>query len=192
MFLYNYHWFLSNAKCFRIFIAKLPCSFSLKRHIALSRWTFRAYATFSSKKRCRAAFMEITSPGARIPSAIAHKRSSCSLYNRSRLTWRNLKNFWGCDLPPVNSASLNWRYVLRRITAASLSQKVWINGRMNTASQWTSRAPGSRQITRLLNHLTAVCGMKAWTFTGFCHWKMSRKNPTTGAGNTIMRERIHH
>lgn len=30
-----------------------------------------------------------------------------------------------------------------RITAASLSQKVWINGRMNTASQWTYRAPES-------------------------------------------------
>jgi putative transposase len=30
------------------------------------------------------------------------------------------------------------------------------------------------------------------TFTGSCHWKMRRTNSTTGAGNTIMRERIHH
>ncbi|EHD02996.1 Transposase [Salmonella enterica subsp. enterica serovar Urbana str. R8-2977] len=33
-----------------------------------------------------------------------------------------------------------------------------LDGRMNTASQWTSRAPESRQITRLLNHLMAVWG----------------------------------
>lgn len=31
-----------------------------------------------------------------------------------------------------------------------------------------------------------------YTFTGSCHWKMRRKKPTTGAGNTIMRECIHH
>ncbi len=34
------------------------------------------------------------------------------------------------------------RYVFRQITAASLSRKVWINGRMSTGSQWTSPAPG--------------------------------------------------
>ncbi len=59
------------------------------------------------------------------------------------------------------------RYVFRQITAASLFRKVWINGRMSTWSQWTSPAPENQRITRLLNHLTAVCGMNAWTFTGF-------------------------
>ncbi len=39
--------------------------------------------------------------------------------------------------------------------------KVWINGRMSTVSQWTSPAPENQRITRLLNHLTAVCGMNA-------------------------------
>ncbi len=37
--------------------------------------------------------------------------------------------------------------------------KVWINGRMSLQRHNGSRAPESRQITRLLNHLTAVCGM---------------------------------
>ncbi|SVV62064.1 IS3 family element, transposase orfB [Klebsiella pneumoniae] len=53
------------------------------------------------------------------------------------------------------------RYVFRQITAASLSRKVWINGRMSTVLQWTSLAPENQRITRLLNHLTAVCGMNA-------------------------------
>lgn len=53
------------------------------------------------------------------------------------------------------------RYVFRQITAASLSRKVWINGRMSTGSQWTSPALENQRITRLLNHLTAVCGMNA-------------------------------
>jgi putative transposase len=53
------------------------------------------------------------------------------------------------------------RYVFRQITAASLFRKVWINGRMSTGSQWTSPAPENQRITRLLNHLTAVCGMNA-------------------------------
>ncbi|SVU79452.1 IS3 family element, transposase orfB [Klebsiella pneumoniae] len=53
------------------------------------------------------------------------------------------------------------RYVFRQITAASLSRKVWINGRISTVLQWTSPAPENQRITRLLNHLTAVCGMNA-------------------------------
>ncbi|MCW8511572.1 hypothetical protein, partial [Klebsiella pneumoniae] len=32
---------------------------------------------------------------------------------------------------------------------------------MSTGSQWTSPAPENQRITRLLNHLTAVCGMNA-------------------------------
>ncbi len=48
-----------------------------------------------------------------------------------------------------------------QITAASLFRKVWINGRMSTVSQWASPAPENQRITRLLNHLTAVCGMNA-------------------------------
>jgi putative transposase len=35
------------------------------------------------------------------------------------------------------------------------------NGRMSTGSQWTSPALENQRITRLLNHLTAVCGMNA-------------------------------
>ena len=53
------------------------------------------------------------------------------------------------------------RYVSRRITATSLSRKVWINGRMSMVSPCTSPVPESRQITRLLSHLTEVCGMNA-------------------------------
>ncbi|CAM7647925.1 Integrase catalytic domain-containing protein [Klebsiella pneumoniae] len=53
------------------------------------------------------------------------------------------------------------RDVFSLITAESLFRKVWINGRMSTGSQWTSPAPENQRITRLLNHLTAVCGMNA-------------------------------
>ena len=42
--------------------------------------------------------------------------------------------------------------------AASLPQKVWINGCMNTVSLWTSPAPENRQLTRLWRHFTAARG----------------------------------
>lgn len=75
------------------------------------------------------------------------------------------KSLKGEDMVGVMERLRGWasacRYVFRQITAASLFRKVWINGRMSTGSQWTRPAPENQRITRLLNHLTAVCGMNA-------------------------------
>ena len=58
-------------------------------------------------------------------------------------------------------------------------------------SESTFPVPENQQIIHILSHLTAVCGMNAWTCTGSCRWKMYRTNPISGAGNIIMRGRIH-
>ncbi|HEJ0318289.1 TPA: transposase [Klebsiella aerogenes] len=59
------------------------------------------------------------------------------------------------------------QYVSKRITAASLSRKVWIIGRTSTVSRWTSPAPRDRRITSLLSRLTATLRANVRTFTWF-------------------------
>lgn len=116
----------------------------------------------------------------------------------------------------ANNGQTSWRWQRQRVYLKSLDKGAYEHGVNMDFSP-----PESWQINRLLNRLTAVCGMSVWTFTGSCHcvnatmfdrygdadnpngelpsyitgaenWKMHKTNSITGAGNIIMRERIHN
>jgi putative transposase len=84
------------------------------------------------------------------------------------------------------------RYVFRQITAASLFSKSLDKWAYEHGVTMDFSRPGKPTDNPFIESFNGSLRDECLNIHWFLRWKMRRTNSTTGAGNIIMRERIHH